>query len=252
MLVWVEVLAPLVLQNLPQADPLLLWSEYHLDELSSLRADCALAWELELQRVDRLSIVTCIIRLMAEWQSSKEHLKEENPKTPDVNPLIIGYLVNNLVGVVARRTSLTVASALKLWLRSHSGSQTKVTKTDVKLVVLNKYVLWFDVAVHDLAAVNSLEGVDQLNEDLARIVLREMASWLDFHEVPEICEGVEGQDNSYVLVVIDDDVFNLTNAWDTNELVHYHHFILDVSKQVLLPDLLHAHVLQALHQALFV
>jgi len=106
--------------------------------------------------------------------------------------------------------------------------------------------------MHDLACVYPLEGTDQLEEHLASVLLVQMSARLDLHVVPEIGKGVERQDYGDVFLVVDDDVFDLTHAGYSDEFVHYHHLVFDISEQVLFADFVDAHVLQALHQAFLV
>ena len=135
---------------------------------------------------------------------------------------------------------------LVLRLRPNPCGESKVAETDNKVVVLHKDVLRLDVPVHDLSGVDPLESFDQLNKDLSRVILSQMAAWLDLHVVPKVCQRVEWQHDSYVLVLVDDDILNLADALHPYELVHDLDFIFDVLKQILLSDFFDAHVLEAL------
>lgn len=86
------------------------------------------------------------------------------------------------------------------------------------------------------------KGVNKLSEHLPRVFLIEVSSWLDLHVVPQIGKGVEWEDYGNVLLLIDNDILDLTNPLDADELVHDLDLILYIFEQVLFPDFLDAHV----------
>ena len=96
--------------------------------------------------------------------------------------------------------------------------------------------------------MDCVKNVDQLGEDGPHILLGKMPTRFDLHEVPEVSVRVEWEDHRYILVIIDDDVFELANALDADEVVHNFYLLFDVLEKIFLADLFDAHVLQAVEQ----
>lgn len=186
---------------------------------------------------------------MRERQRAEQHLKEQHAEAPNVNTLIVWQLADDLVRVVTRSTRLASPGSLVLGLGPCARGETEVADAHFEVLALDENVLRLDIAMHDAPGVDALEGVDKLREDLARILLVEVAPRLDLHEVPEVGQRKEGQHDRDVTLLVDDEVLDLAHSWDAEQLIHYGHLVHDILEEVLLADLGHAHVLEAAYLA---
>lgn len=55
-----------------------------------------------------------------------------------------------------------------------------------------------------------------------------MSARFDLHEVPKISVCVEGQHHGNVLVIIDNDVLKLADAFNANKVKHYFNLFFDI------------------------
>lgn len=97
---------------------------------------------------------------MRERKSTEKHLEKEDAKAPDVNSLVVRNLLDDFVRIVARCACLASSSSLILRPGTHSCRQSKITETNLKIIVLDKYVLRLDVSMHYALFVNSNERFD--------------------------------------------------------------------------------------------
>ena len=128
---------------------------------------------------------------MTKRKCTKQHLKEQNAQAPDVNSLVVRDLFDNFVRVIAWSACLTSPCSFILRLRTYSCCKSKITQTNVELVIFNKYVFWLDVSMHNFTLVNAFKGLNKLCKDFARLFFIKMASWSYFHKVPQISKRIK-------------------------------------------------------------
>ena len=111
-------------------------------------------------------LVQALHVLRLEWRLQSHHLIDHASQRPYIRFHIVGLIFPNLRARVVRRSRLSVIQTFWIChLRNIHVTQF------CRQIIIQEYVGWFQISVHDFNFVHGLQSSDSLYEDLPNLSL---------------------------------------------------------------------------------